>query len=96
MAVDQDIIDKAGAWYAYEGERIGQGREKAKDYLDDPEHADLRQELYIKVRQAYGINGDGNDFAPTSEVPEDKDGAVGQTADLDLGIDDDLTDEPIV
>ena len=30
MAVEQDIVDKSGAWYAYKGDRIGQGRENAK------------------------------------------------------------------
>lgn len=37
LAVEKDIVEKAGAWYAYEGEKIGQGREAAKQYLqDDP------------------------------------------------------------
>ena len=35
LAVDQDIIDKSGAWYAYKGEKIGQGRETAKKYLQN-------------------------------------------------------------
>lgn len=35
LAVDQDIIDKSGAWYAYKGEKIGQGRENAKKYLQN-------------------------------------------------------------
>ena len=33
LAVDKDIVDKSGAWYAYKGEKIGQGRENAKRYL---------------------------------------------------------------
>lgn len=35
LAVDQDIIDKSGAWYAYKGEKIGQGRENTKKYLQN-------------------------------------------------------------
>ena len=38
LAVDKDIVDKSGAWYAYKGEKIGQGRENAKRYLvEDPD-----------------------------------------------------------
>lgn len=51
MASDSDIIDKAGAWYSYNGERIGQGRENAKKYLlDNPE---LYAEIEKKVRDNY-------------------------------------------
>ena len=97
LAVDQDIIDKAGAWYAYEGERIGQGREKAKDYLDDPEHAALRQELYVKVRQAYGIDSNANGTAVSNtEAQAEKSDEQINLPDLDTTTDDSLTDEPIV
>lgn len=55
MGAEADIIDKAGAWYSYGEERIGQGREKAKQYLvDNPE---IREEIEAKVRSAYGITG---------------------------------------
>jgi len=51
MASDSDIIDKAGAWYSYNGERIGQGRENARKYLlDNPE---LYAEIEKKVRDNY-------------------------------------------
>lgn len=51
MAADREIIDKAGAWYSYNGERIGQGRENAKKYLlDTPE---LYAEIEKKVRDIY-------------------------------------------
>ncbi len=53
MGSEKDIIDKAGAWYSYEGERIGQGRENAKRYFLD--HPELRAEIEKKVRAAYGI-----------------------------------------
>ncbi|GAB6092428.1 recombinase RecA [Furfurilactobacillus curtus] len=57
MAVDKDIVDKSGAWYAYNGERIGQGRENVKAYLEAAEHEQMRQEIYDKVRQAYHMDG---------------------------------------
>lgn len=53
MAVERDIVEKAGSWYAYQGERIGQGRENAKTYLDN--HADLQQTIKQQVRVAYGM-----------------------------------------
>ena len=51
MAADVDIINKAGSWYSYQDERIGQGRENVKEYLDD--HPNLRQEIERLVRQHY-------------------------------------------
>lgn len=53
MAVERDIVEKAGSWYAYQGERIGQGRENAKTYLDN--HTDLQQTIKQQVRVAYGM-----------------------------------------
>lgn len=53
MGVEKDIIDKSGAWYGYKDERIGQGRENAKNYLLD--HPEMMAELSIRVRQAFGI-----------------------------------------
>lgn len=53
LAVELEIIKKSGAWYAYEGEKIGQGRENAKDYLEA--HADMAKNIEVKVRQAYQL-----------------------------------------
>lgn len=53
LAAEQNIIVKSGAWYAYEGNKIGQGRENAKQYLK--EHADICDEVAGKVRQHYGF-----------------------------------------
>ena len=53
LAVDQDIVDKSGAWYSYNDERIGQGRENAKTYLK--EHPDLVADIERKVRLGYGL-----------------------------------------
>ncbi len=48
MGVEKEIIEKAGAWFSYNGERIGQGREKVKKYLD--EHTGIRDEIEEKLR----------------------------------------------
>jgi recombination protein RecA len=53
IAVEHKIIEKSGAWFAYGGERLGQGRENVKTYLK--EHPDLRDAIDIKVRQALGM-----------------------------------------
>ena len=50
MAVENDLVDKSGAWYSYGNERIGQGRENAKKWLK--EHPDSMNELMDKVRVA--------------------------------------------
>lgn len=51
LASGLDIINKSGAWYAYNGEKIGQGRENAKTYL--AEHPDFMKEMDIKIREHY-------------------------------------------
>ncbi len=51
MAVEKDIIQKSGAWFNYNNEKIGQGRENAKKYLLD--NPNLEQEIEAKVREAY-------------------------------------------
>ena len=53
IAADLNIIDKSGAWYAYNGEKIGQGKENVKLYLK--EHAELANEIENKIREHYGF-----------------------------------------
>ena len=53
LAVEQDIVDKSGAWYSYGDERIGQGRENAKEFLR--EHPEVMAELDRKVRLGVGL-----------------------------------------
>ncbi|QZT35420.1 recombinase RecA [Caldalkalibacillus thermarum TA2.A1] len=53
MASDLDIIQKSGAWYSYNDQRLGQGRENAKQYL--VEHPDLCLEIENKIRQHFGL-----------------------------------------
>ncbi len=75
MAVEKDIVGKSGSWYSYGEERIGQGRENAKKYMED--HPDVRSEVLAKVREAYGMVAD-----PASEVKEDS--KQDDQAELDL------------
>lgn len=63
LAANVNVVNKSGAWYAYNGEKIGQGRENAKTYL--AEHPEMLDEIEQKVRVHYGI-GD--------EAPEDVEG----------------------
>jgi len=46
-AADMDVIQKGGSWYSYNGERIGQGRDKVKEFLKD--HPELTDEIYAKI-----------------------------------------------
>lgn len=59
LAVELDIVEKAGAWYSYNGERVGQGRENAKAFLQD--HPEMMAEVDHKVRLGYGLVGDESD-----------------------------------
>jgi recombination protein RecA len=53
MGVNARIIEKSGAWYAYNGEKIGQGRDNAREFLR--ENAELAHEIENKVRESLGI-----------------------------------------
>ncbi len=53
LAVDADIVNKSGAWFAYQGNKIGQGRENARIYLK--ENPEILAEIEAKVREAHGL-----------------------------------------
>jgi len=53
LAVDRKIIEKSGAWYSYKGERIGQGREAARDFLKSSSAA--AREIEAKLRELAGV-----------------------------------------
>ena len=69
MAVDYEIVNKSGAWFTYEGERLGQGREAAKAFLTA--NPDLMEEINHKVRVACGLILDGDEVG--TPVVLDKD-----------------------
>jgi recombination protein RecA len=62
LGVLHKIVDKSGAWYAYNGERIGQGKDNARNHLRENPH--LAQEIEAKIRAAVGVNG----TAPAAEA----------------------------
>ena len=53
LASEIGIVDKSGAWYAYKGEKIGQGKENAKAFLRD--NSTIKEEIELKVRESHGI-----------------------------------------
>jgi recombination protein RecA len=53
VGVDLEIVKKSGAWFTYEGEQLGQGRENARQFLS--EHKDIAQEIERKIREAVGL-----------------------------------------
>ena len=66
MAVGIDLIKKSGAWYAYEGNKIGQGRENAKIYLEsNPEIMDTIEE---KVRAHYKLGENASESSPAEDL----------------------------
>jgi recombination protein RecA len=68
VGVDLGIVKKAGAWYTYEGEQLGQGRENAKAFL--AENLEVMIEISEKIRQQVGI---GSDDVALGEAPGDDD-----------------------
>jgi recombination protein RecA len=68
IAAEHGIIEKAGAWYAYDGERIGQGRENARDFLR--EHQQVASTIETRVREKFGLKSD----APTAPGATDAEG----------------------
>ena len=65
IAVNNGIVDKSGAWFSYGSDRLGQGRENAKSFLE--ENPDLYEEVYGKVRVALGMAKDDTADAPTED-----------------------------
>lgn len=66
LAANCDIINKSGAWYQYEGEKIGQGRENAKQYLES--NPGVLAEVDEKVREHYGLPADSYTIQKAAEA----------------------------
>lgn len=75
MGSDLDIIQKSGAWYAYNGERLGQGRENAKQFLK--ENADLKNEIAAKIREHYDLAEDAGSHE-NEKAADEKEAVEGQ------------------
>jgi recombination protein RecA len=78
LGVAQNMVEKSGSWYSYKGDRIGQGRENARQFLRD--NPDIADKIDIELRQALGLvrpappapgtnGGPGAEAAPASPSP---------------------------
>ena len=74
LAANTDVVNKSGAWYAYKGEKIGQGRENAKLYLK--EHQDVFDEIEQAVRSQYGLGEAGKDSEDAKNAETKKSAAA--------------------
>lgn len=70
MGTELDIVQKSGSWYSYNEERLGQGRENAKQFLK--ENPEVRLEIALQIREHYGLDQDSE--APLSVDNDDQEG----------------------
>ena len=68
---EKKMIEKSGAWFAYNGDKIGQGRENAKAFLKS--HPRIMADLEIQLRKEYGLKEDPYLEEVLAFVPEDED-----------------------
>ena len=74
LAIDFGVVEKAGSWFSYNGERIGQGREKVREYMEA--NPDKKEEIEEKVKQmarentSYGMMEDDDDDTGVVETEE--------------------------
>ena len=77
LGVLHKFVEKAGAWYAYNGEKIGQGKDNAREYLK--EHPAIAAEIENKIREAVGVVAK-NGSTPEAEVKKAAKGAAAKAA----------------
>ncbi|CAB3694007.1 MULTISPECIES: recombinase RecA [Achromobacter] len=65
LGVAASVVDKSGAWYSYNGNRIGQGKDNVREYLK--EHKEIAIEIENRVRENQGIVSRAAEFVPTAE-----------------------------
>jgi recombination protein RecA len=69
VGVEQSIIRKSGAWYTYEGDQLGQGKENARGFLRD--NPDLADEIEKKIKEKLGVGPQVDDSAGVQPAPVD-------------------------
>jgi recombination protein RecA len=69
VGVDTELVKKSGAWFTYEGEQLGQGRENARQFL--AEHKDVAEEIERRVREAVGLSSFTEEDERPVEIPEE-------------------------
>jgi recombination protein RecA len=79
VGVATDVIKKSGAWFTYEGEQLGQGREKARDFL--AEQQEIALEIERRIREIIGLDSFGEDEV----VAMDEDGSLSEPAGVPAG-----------
>jgi recombination protein RecA len=67
QGVAQNLVEKSGSWFSYKGERIGQGRENARQFLKD--NADIRQSIDLELRKALGLIKPEAGPPPAADAP---------------------------
>jgi recombination protein RecA len=70
LGVAQNLVEKSGSWFSYKGERIGQGRENARQFLKD--NGDIRQTIDTDLRKALGLIKPEQPVATAAEAPASK------------------------
>ncbi len=70
MGIECGFLRKAGAWYTYEGDQLGQGKENARDFLRD--NPDLANEIEKKIKEKLGIGARPNEGRPSEKRPSEK------------------------
>jgi recombination protein RecA len=83
VGLDLGLVKKSGAWYTYEGEQLGQGRENAKTFL--AENTEVMVELFERVRQLSGLGDQPAVDPETGEIPEGKGRGAKAAVDVPLG-----------
>ncbi|MFF1926190.1 DNA recombination/repair protein RecA, partial [Streptomyces sp. NPDC058221] len=78
MGVDNGFVRKAGAWYTYEGDQLGQGKENARNFLKD--NPDLANEIEKKILEKLGV-GVRPDATPAEQPGTDASGTAAAPAD---------------
>jgi len=68
VGIDLEIVKKSGAWFTYEGDQLGQGRENARQFL--LEHPEIAREIDRRVREAVGLTAFGGTDAPIEVVSD--------------------------
>jgi recombination protein RecA len=68
MGVEADIVEKSGAWYSYNGERIGQGKDNAREFLK--ENPEMAKEIEAKIREKLGVKSGGTLISETLDDEE--------------------------
>ena len=84
MGVEHGFVRKAGAWYTYEGDQLGQGKENARSFLKD--NPDLADELEKKIKEKLGVGPQVNKPADPSAAQPDKDAMDKDATDKGAGV----------